>query len=198
MSLHGDMHCAFQNIKKHPATHFVGGDKLLRISTQEWHVLSGGRKQTAQGERDSFIYRVEVRSKRMKPAVAWGVVFLRKCISILPSITLSEKRAAGASRFVSTERGPCLLSIQPIKTVTISTLGLSLIKGSSKCCSASRRILAEMVVLALCRSSHTSFPRVSQNKPKKKNFKVQLVLSPDTFTRGERGPGRFYSSHSHD
>lgn len=34
------------------------------------NVLSGGRKQTAQGERDSFIYRVEVRSKRMKPAVA--------------------------------------------------------------------------------------------------------------------------------
>lgn len=103
------------------------------------NVLSGGRKQTAQGERDSFIYRVEVRSERMKPAVAWGVVFLRKCISILPGITLSEKRAAGASRFVSTERGPCLLSIQPIRTLTTSTLGLSLIKGSSKWC----RVLAE-------------------------------------------------------
>lgn len=35
MSLHGDMHCAFQNIKKHPTTPFVGGDKLLRINTQE-------------------------------------------------------------------------------------------------------------------------------------------------------------------
>lgn len=35
MSLHGDMHCAVQNIKKHPASDFVGGDKLLRINTQE-------------------------------------------------------------------------------------------------------------------------------------------------------------------
>lgn len=80
-----------------------------------------------------------MRSERMKPAVVWGVVFLRKCISILPGITLSEKRAARASRFVSTERGPCLLSIQLIRTLTTSTLGLSLIKRSSKCC----RVLAE-------------------------------------------------------
>lgn len=58
--------------------------------------------------------------------------------------------------------------------------------------SASRRTLAELAVLALCRSSHTSLPRVSQNKPKKKKcFKVQLVLSPNTFTQGEHGPGSF-------
>lgn len=161
------------------------------------NVLSGERKETGQGERDNFIYRIEVRSERMKPAAAWGVVFLRKCISVLPGITLSEKRAAGASRFVSTERASCLLSIQPIWTLTTSTLGISLIKGSSKCC----RVLAEgywqRLLSWLSAWVHTPlFLEWARIKKRKKN--ASGPLPPSTFTQGQHGPGRFYSRHSHD
>lgn len=51
--------------------------------------------------------------------------------------------------------------------------------------SASRRILAEMVVLALCRSSHTSFPRVSQNKQTKKKILRCSWSFRLTLSRGE-------------
>lgn len=107
-------------------------------------------------------------------------LFLRKCISILPGITLSEKRAAGASRFVLAERGSCLLSIQPIRTLTNSTQGISLIKGSSKCC----RVLAEgywqRLLSWLSAGVHTPlFLGWAKTK-----IKVQLALPP-TLSHGE-------------
>lgn len=90
-------------------------------------------------------------------------MFLRKCISILPGITLSEKRAAGASRFGLTERFLLALHPTPQDSDHLHTRNCP-DKGIFQMLqSASRRILAEVAVLALCRSSHTSFPWVSLN-----------------------------------
>lgn len=37
----------FRTLKKHPATHFVGGDKLLRINIQEWQRAAWGNERNS-------------------------------------------------------------------------------------------------------------------------------------------------------
>lgn len=119
-------------------------------------------------------------------------MFLRKCNSILPGITLRKELLGPAGLCQLKGSLLALLSAQQ-GSDQLHTRGLFFPdKGIfQELQSASTRILAEAAVLALCRSSYnTSFPRVSQNKPPK----LEGTAGPFpqcTLMQGEHSPVGF-------